>query len=398
MIRHVLPSSMARTQMVRSELRADGGMPSTPRGAGSVTPREMAAGGGLVSPRLHESFMRGWMRDMDDGDGHAEQLLAMWREKSASAHPRTPRSSGAQPAASRLSGAPAAEAPRANSRAIGSAVQGQPDGRGNNETGLLPPNFKLPSAIDLIPRKAAQAGVRTFVGMSSSPPRVYGENEQGQPDGRGNNETGLLPPNFKLPSAIDLIPRKAAQPGVRTFVNTASSPPRVYGENEDSAASSPMRASDSHIPIRSSCPLQPLEGDGRCKIQSEPIVGTIGTITFASPLAIHADRSNIPLSARGTSWSQKLNTRKTWDGVELSPVRLSTPRWSGREIPLTPRDREISRSRWEKAKDLQTPLRRALCQRAYATLKEEFAEAETKNRSLLSLACVLRELDAALRA
>ena len=312
--------------------------------AGYETPRTAAAAqGGLVSPRVHDAFMRGWMQEVNRvDDQHAEQLLARWRETNTNMTTPSPRRTPRPPLSAPAGPAGRSERwpchheassaiPEDSARARGSRVESTIMAQHNSDSGRPRKddagNMRLSGATVLEESRSKARGALVWSGEQVTRHADHG--------------VGSLPLNFKLPSSNDIVSQKAAK-STRASGNTL-----------------------------------PLDGNGSSLVESFKSC----TSPYESPVARGVGQGHAPMSARGTSWSQMQNTRKTWDGAELIPVRLSTPRLSAREFPpLTPRDREVSRCRWEVSKILQAHLRRALCEGMFIAMKEEAADIDLKER------------------
>jgi hypothetical protein len=317
---------------------------------GYETPRTASAThGGLVSPRVHDAFMRGWMQEVDRvDDQHTEQLLARWKETNANMTTPSPRRTPRPPLYAPTGPAGRSERwpcpheassaiPEDSARAWGSRVESTIMSQHSSASGL-------PRNDDADDLRLSGATVQEESRSKARGALVWGGQQATR---HADRRVGFLPLNFKLPSTNDIVSKGAAKSGQHGVIT---------------------RASGNTLP---------LDGNGSSLVESVKSC----TSPYESPAAGGVGRGHSPMSARGTSWSQMQNTRKTWDGAELIPVRLSTPRLSAREFPpLTPRDREVSRCRWEVTKILQAHLRRTLCVGLLTAMKEEAADTDSKER------------------
>ena len=364
--------------------------------------------GTLVSPRVHDTFMREWMEELEAPPvtSHTDQILAMWKIRNAFhtsplvrsrnapdmwggsdderdqesgdedkhvAHHEIPphTESNDEGCLGDVSSPPggarepvgatqkfsasifctaAATRPTCNDEHSGGTSSGQQYDRDHK--------LRVPSDI------ATQLAAQTTAKIESSSKRVtqssqsnarrvvpslkVGQLVRKEAEREHDVKGAMLPLNFKLLSGSDLLAKHRSLSPVADNEPRDANPVQAAGIRD-------LRDFDSPVHVSSSAPLAQANGN------------------LLSPLALGQNPKPcwVPLSARGTSWTGGTNLRNTWDEVQSSPtVTLHTPRWD--KFPtLTPRDRENSNLRWTAAKHLQAPLRRILQQHTFARLKAE---------------------------
>jgi len=364
--------------------------------------------GTLVSPRVHDTFRREWMEELEapPETSHTDQILAMWKirnayhtsplvrcrnasdmwggsdderdeesgdeDKHVTYHEIPPHTeSNAEVCLGDVSSPPGcAREPvgatqKFSASIVCSAAATRPACSDEHSGGIssgqqYDRDHKLRVPSDIATQLAAQTTAkiesssnRVTQSSQSNARRVVPSLKVGQlvrkeTEREHDVQGAMLPLNFKLLSGSDLLAKH------RYLSPVADNEPRDANP-VPAAGIRDLRDFDSAVHVSSSAPLAQANGN------------------LLSPLALGQNPKPcwMPLSARGTSWTGGTNSRNTWDEVQSSPtVTLHTPRWD--KFPaLTPRDRENSNLRWTAAMHLQAPLRRILQQHTFARLIAE---------------------------
>ena len=382
---------------------------TTPRGTPLRTPR----GAGLVSPRVHDEFMRGWMQEMDgEAENHADQMLAEWRMNSARKTSPLAQTSPATAAHCASADVESADSSLFDSissaSSLSSELSDEPviGGGGGESRDLTRPASSgvRHAAGQLRPERAA----RTGAGERSPGSASVGEGLHWTVrESRPQDIARLIAAQSQQPCSSS--PLQSSPPGIASPTRRAKcdSPRRLVtvpvlnlGQLRRAEGHAQLQArgaagegnSPGMLPLDVKLQEAPGPVSSRTRLSEASVSAAESASTrpaglreqhFSSPPSEGAGRSTwMPMSARGTSWTGNGSTRSTWSGADLSPPSAASPRWGGltsRRV-LTPRDRQISLHRWQGAIKLQQHARCALKVRAYKALKIEARDEALKSR------------------